>query len=127
MWGEVNTTIHRRLGCLGTVTNGSVRDVPDNAEGFQILAGAVVPSRAHTHVVGFGAGVAVMGMLVEHADLIHADQHGAVVVPIALVDEVIRAADTVTRREQALLAELNDPGFSIASLQAALKRSSEIH
>ena len=73
--------------------------------------------------VGFGAGVAVMGMLVEHADLIHADQHGAVVVPIALVDEVIRAADTVTRREQALLAELNDPGFSIATLRLKIARA----
>jgi regulator of RNase E activity RraA len=127
MWGAVNTAIHQKLGCLGTVTNGSVRDVPDNAAGFQILAGGVVPSRAHTHVVGFGGTVSVMGMLVEPGDLVHADQHGAVVIPIERIDDVVRAAGTVTRREQALLAAMADPGFSITSLQAALKESSEIH
>lgn len=127
MWGEVNTTIHQKLGVLGTVTNGSIRDVPDNAPGFQILAGGVTPSRAHTHVVGFGETVSVMGMVVAHGDLVHADQHGAVVVPPHLVDEVVAAAGTVTRREQALLASLRAPGFAIADLQAALRSSAEIH
>jgi regulator of RNase E activity RraA len=127
MWGEVNTTIHQKLGCLGTVTNGSIRDVNDNAPGFQILAGGVVPSRASTHVVGFGGTVTVTGMVVRHGDLIHADQHGAVVIPIDLIDEVVRAADTVTRREVALLSAMREPGFSIATLQAAFKSSIEIH
>jgi regulator of RNase E activity RraA len=127
MWGEVNTTIHQQLGCIGTVTNGSIRDVPDNAPGFQILAGGVVPSRAHTHVTGFGDPVTVMGMAVNHGDLIHADLHGAVVIPAGLIDEVVAAAGTVSRREQALLASIRDPGFSIATLQSALKASSEIH
>ena len=26
-WGEVQTNLHKALGCLGTVTNGSVRDI----------------------------------------------------------------------------------------------------
>jgi regulator of RNase E activity RraA len=127
MWGEVNTNIHQQLGSIGTVTNGSIRDVRDNAPGFQILAGGVVPSRAHTHVTGFGATVTVMGMVVNHGDLIHADQHGAVVVPAARIDDVVEAAGTVSRREQALLASIREPGFSIATLQNALKSASEIH
>jgi regulator of RNase E activity RraA len=127
MWGEVNTNIHQQLGCIGTVTNGSIRDVPDNAPGFQILAGGVVPSRAHTHVTGFGEAVEVMGMTVEHGDLIHADLHGAVAIPAQLIDAVVAAAGTVSRREQALLASIRDPGFSIATLQSALKASTEIH
>ena len=127
MWGEVNTNIHLRLGCLGTVTNGSIRDVADNAEGFQILAGGVVPSRAHTYVLGFREPVTVKGMVVEHGDLVHADQHGAVVVPLDRIDEIIAAAGTITRREQALLASMREPGFSIEHLQAALKSSAEIH
>lgn len=126
MWGEVNTNIHQQLGCIGTVTNGSIRDVRDNAPGFQILAGGVVPSRAHTHVTGFGETVTVMGMVVNHGDLIHADQHGAVVIPAERIDDVVEAAGTVSRREQALLASIREPGFSIASLQSALKASSEI-
>ncbi len=127
MWGEVNTNIHQRLGALGTVTNGSIRDVPDNAPGFQILAGGVTPSRAHTHVTSFAEPVTVMGMTVRHGDLIHADQHGAVVIPHHQVDAVIDGAGTITRREQALLASMREPGFGIANLQAALRSSNEIH
>ncbi|MGR3867004.1 RraA family protein [Streptomyces graminifolii] len=127
MWGEVNTTIHQQLGCLGTVTNGSIRDVDDNAPGFQILAGGVVPSRAHTWVVGFGHAVTVHGMEVRDGDLIHADQHGAVRVPAVLVEQVLAGADTVTRREQAILASVRSNSFTIAGLHKALKASSEIH
>ena len=28
-WGEVNVTVHEALGCIGTVTNGGVRDLPE--------------------------------------------------------------------------------------------------
>jgi regulator of RNase E activity RraA len=43
-WGEVQTNVHKALGCLGTVTNGSIRDIAAVAEGFQMLAGSVAPS-----------------------------------------------------------------------------------
>ena len=33
-WGEVQTNIHKALGCLGTITNGSIRDIPQVAPGF---------------------------------------------------------------------------------------------
>ncbi|MFC5803085.1 RraA family protein [Streptomyces formicae] len=127
MWGEVNTTIHQRLGCLGVVTNGSIRDVDDNARGFQLLAAGTVPSRAHTWVVDFGRPVSVHGMEVHHGELIHADQHGAVRIPAHLVDQVLAGAGTVTRREQALLAAVRADSFTITDLHQALKASSEIH
>ena len=50
-WGEVQTNVHKALGCLGTVTNGSIRDIPAVAEGFQMLAGSIAPSHAYVHVV----------------------------------------------------------------------------
>jgi regulator of RNase E activity RraA len=51
-WGEVQTNVHKALGCLGTVTNGSIRDVASIAEGFQMLAGSIAPSHAYVHIVG---------------------------------------------------------------------------
>ena len=39
-WGEVQTNVHKALGCLGTVTNGSIRDIAAVAEGFQLGRGA---------------------------------------------------------------------------------------
>src|SRR5258708_27899468 len=51
------------------------------AKGFVVLAGSVMPSHAHVECVDFGGTVSVHGMIVRHNDLIHADRHGAVVIP----------------------------------------------
>ena len=80
-WGEVNTNVHRGLGSLGVVTNGSIRDLDPCAEGFQLLAGSVGPSHAYVHVVDHRRTGEVAGMVVRPGDLVHADRHGAVVVP----------------------------------------------
>ena len=61
-WGEVQSNIHKALGCLGVVTNGSIRDIPMIAPGFQMLAGSLAPSHAYTHVEDFGVPVTVHGM-----------------------------------------------------------------
>ena len=61
-WGEVQTNVHKALGCLGTVTNGSIRDIGQVAEGFQMLAGSVSPSHAYVHVVEFGVPVTIHGV-----------------------------------------------------------------
>ena len=58
-WGEVQTNVHKALGCLGTVTNGSIRDIAQVAEGFQMLAGSITPSHAYVHVVEFGVPVTI--------------------------------------------------------------------
>ena len=70
--------MHKALGCLGVVTNGSIRDIPMIAPGFQMLAGSLAPSHAYVHVVDYGIDVTVHGMTVKSGDLIHADRHGAV-------------------------------------------------
>jgi hypothetical protein len=80
-WGEVQTTIHKGLGCLGVVTDGCVRDITMMAPGFQVLAGSITPSHAWVHLVDIGGAVNVGGMMVSDGDLIHADRHGAVVIP----------------------------------------------
>jgi regulator of RNase E activity RraA len=126
-WGEVNSAVHKGLGCLGGITNGSIRDLDDLAPGFQLLAGEVGPSHAHVHVCDFGVQVNVHGMTVSDGDLIHADRHGAVVVPAATVRELPAAVDLITRREKVILDVARAPGFDIEVLKEALARSKEIH
>ena len=63
-------------------------DLDDLAEGFQLLAGSVGPSHAYVHVVDFGEPVCVHGMEVAAGDLVHADQHGAVVIPHEVAERV---------------------------------------
>lgn len=80
-WGEVNTWVHRAFGMEGVLTNGVMRDLGDLAPGFPVLAGSVGPSHGFVHVTEFGRPVTVFGLRVENGDLIHADRHGAVVIP----------------------------------------------
>ena len=126
-WGEVNSTVHKAFGCLGAVTNGSIRDLAMLAPGFQLLAGKIGPSHAHVHVVDFGGQVNVFGMTVQHGELIHADRHGAVVIPIALVRKLPAAAELVARRERVILDACKSSDFDIGRFKEAMAASAEIH
>lgn len=127
IWGEVHTTLHKSLGALGCVTNGSFRDADMLAPGFQIVAGKMVPSHSYSHFVDFGRPVNVFGMQAEHDDVIHADCHGAVVIPADAVRKLPDAIDLVTRRERVIMDLCVNPGFSMEKLHEALARSQEIH
>ena len=126
-WGEVNSTIHKALGVLGCVTNGSFRDLDALAPGFQIIGGRVGPSHAHVHLVDFGGPVNIFGMQAGHDDVIHAARHGAVVIPAAAVTQLPAAIDLVSRREKVILDVCRTADFSPAKLREALRRSGEIH
>ena len=126
-WGEVHSTVHKALGALGCVTNGSFRDIDMLAPGFQIVGGRVGPSHSHVHMVAFGEKVSVFGMETAHDDVVHADHHGAVVIPAEAVTKLPAAIDLCTRREKVILDLCAAPGFSPAKLREAVMQSAEIH
>ena len=126
-WGEVNSNIHRGLGCIGLVTDGSVRDLLDIADGFQMLADRVGPSHAFVHLVGFGNPVNVAGMRVADGDLLHADQHGAVVVPADVAKDMPNAAALIARREAVIIEASQEPGFNFERLRKAWGDQAEVH
>lgn len=126
-WGEVQSNVHKALGCLGVVTDGCIRDIPDWADGFQALAGSIKPSHAHVHAVDFGGQVMVAGMLVNHGDLIHADQHGAVVIPLDVAREVPKAAARIAAKEKVILDIAKGTDFSFEKLRAAIQGPKDIH
>ena len=126
-WGEVHSTVHKALGAQGCVTNGSFRDLDMLAPGFQIVGGRIGPSHAWVHMTGFGKPVTVFGMDVAHDDVIHADFHGAVVIPAEAVRKLPDAIALITRREKVILDVCAAPDFSPAKLKAAVKASGEIH
>ena len=126
-WGEVNTAVHKGLGSVGAVTNGSIRDLDACAPGFQLLAGMVGPSHAHVHVADFGRPVNVCGMAVRHDDVVHADRHGAVVIPPEAVKELPAVVDLLTRREAVILECARRKDFDVARLRQAMTDSADIH
>lgn len=126
-WGEVNTAVHKGLGVQGCITNGSIRDLDMIATDFQLLAGCVAPSHAFVHVEAIDLEVTVHGMRVRPGDLIHADRHGAVVLPADRLAEILLAVDLCTRREAPILAAARHAEFSIEKLRAAMAEADEIH
>jgi regulator of RNase E activity RraA len=126
-WGEVQSAIHRGLGALGLVTNGSVRDIDQWAPGFQFLAGSIGPSHAYAHVVEFGGEIDVLGMRVRSGDIVHADRHGAVVVPPEAVAGLPAAARQVADREARILEVARAPDSSAERLIEVFPRLDAIH
>jgi regulator of RNase E activity RraA len=119
-WGEVQTNVHKALGCLGTVTNGSIRDIAQVAEGFQMLAGSIAPSHAYVRVEDFGTPVRVHGMDVKSGDLVHADRHGAVVVPVDRIDAMAAALDGLMKQEARIIAAAKS-GQGVDAIKAAFR------
>jgi regulator of RNase E activity RraA len=125
-WGEVNTTVHWGLGCVGTVTNGSMRDLDAMCPQFQCLAATLSPSHAFGQVVDFGKPVDVLGMAVSDGDIVHADLHGAVVFKLEELDRLPAAIDLMARREKVILDAARKPGFGFATLREALAASEQV-
>ena len=119
-WGEVNSSVHAGLGSLGVITNGSIRDLDDWAPGFGALAGSIGPSHAWVHVVEYAVPVTVNGMSVRPGDLIHADRHGAVVVPVEVAADIGAAAAKIAAAERVLIEAARSEDFSIDRLTALL-------
>lgn len=117
LWGEVNATICHALGCEGVVTDGLVRDLPDvEAVGFRLLARGIGVARAYVAVQDTGTRVGVGGTTVDPGDVIHADRHGALVIPATVVDALPDAADAILAREERLLAWVRSPAFDPAQI-----------
>lgn len=118
-WGEVNATIHKGFGMSGALTNGVMRDLGDLPAGFPVLAGSVGPSHGFVHVTAIGTAVTVFGLEVANGDLIHADRHGAVVIPPKVVDGLAAGIARLLEAEMVVLGPARQAGFDFASFERA--------
>ena len=81
-WGEVNSNIHKALGCVGTITDGGIRDLDEmNNAGFKALARRLCVGHAKSCPVRWNCEVEVFGRKIKPGQLIHADKHGFLVIP----------------------------------------------
>jgi regulator of RNase E activity RraA len=126
-WGEVQSAIHVGLDLRGLLTNGSVRDLDQWAPGFQFLAAKISASHAYAHPVSVGGEVEVLGLRVREGDLVHADRHGAVVVPLEWVHALPAAAREVAAREARILAVARGPDCTADKLIDVFRDLDAIH
>ncbi len=121
-WGEVNSSIHWRLGCAGVITDGTVRDLDEvRMLGFPFLAAGISVTHAHCHLEAFDLPVTVGGMRVNPGDLVHADQHGAVVIPREVAHKLLAAVRAVELYERPIIQLCKSPDFSLPRLADLLK------
>ena len=102
-WGEVNTNVHKSLGVSGSLTNGVMRDLGDLPDGFPVIAGSIGPSHMFTHVKSIGKGAKIFGMDVSEGSLVHADQHGAIVIPDDVIPNLYSAINTLLKTEKLII------------------------
>jgi regulator of RNase E activity RraA len=121
--GEVHANVYRALGCTGVITNGAVRDLPAlHAMSFHAFAAYVSVSHAYVHIVHVGQPVVVGGLTVHTGDLLHADRHGVVCVPLDIAADVPAIADAQRREEEKIIAFCRSANFSVRGLEQLLRR-----
>ena len=116
-WGEVNSNAHRALGCVGTITDGAIRDLDEMTNaGFKALARRMCVGHAFSHPVRWDCEVEVFGRIVRPGQLIHADKHGFLAVP---------EEDEAGLLDAARFMDSNECNTVIAAARGAAGRSLE--
>ncbi len=115
--GEVHANILKALGCAGAVTNGAVRDLPQvHAIQFPMFAGNISVSHAYAHVSGFGETVEVGGLKVSPGDVLLADVHGVVSIPMEIAARVPQVARQIRELRQKMTGLCRSPQFTVEKL-----------
>jgi regulator of RNase E activity RraA len=92
-WGEVSASMFRALGCVGTITDGAIRDLDEMTNaGFKALARRLCVGHAHVHPVRWNCEVEVFGRKVSPGDLIHADKHGFIIIEPEAQPHILEAS-----------------------------------
>jgi len=117
--GAVHTNIVRALGCVGAVTNGSVRDIPAlGSLAFPVFAGGICVSHAYVHIVEMGGVVEIGGLKIKSGDLLHGDMHGVQSIPLDIAARLPIAAAKITQLEQQIISLCRSSEFSLEKLRA---------
>ncbi|MFW6174561.1 MAG: RraA family protein [Chloroflexota bacterium] len=126
-WGEVQANIAKGLGCVGTVTDGGVRDLDEaRALGFQFHAKEVLVSHAYVDVESLGGPVNVGGFTVSPGDLIAADKHGAIQIPLEVARDLPKLKSQLEEYEAVIINAAQQPVVTPDTLRAAAEEQSRL-
>ena len=118
-WGEINTTVHKGFGLAGALKNGVMRDLGDLPKDFPVIAGSIGPSHAFVHVREIATPVTIFGLNIDDGDLVHADRHGALVIPKGYEDELEVAIGKLLETEKIVLNAARSGNFDFVQFQTA--------
>ncbi len=125
-WGEIQGNIALGLGCVGAVTDGGVRDLREAEEmGFPFWAKEVLVSHGYVHAVAYNVPVDVGGVYVQPGDLIAADLHGVIQIPLDAAERLPAATAALAEQEAIVISAAQADNVSIDSLGAAWEESAK--
>ena len=113
-FGEVMATVAKRLGAVGIVSDGGVRDLPEvRAMGLHYFAPYAVASHGNFEIVDVGGRIRLDGQEIRTGDLLHGDLNGIVIVPTELVKDLPAEVEKIRDREAGFLNYINGPEFDL--------------
>ena len=118
-WGEVNSNIHRGFGLSGTLTNGAIRDLGCCPQDYQIIGGSLSPSHRFVHVQTIDTTVEIFGLRIQPNDFVHADRHGACIIPTDILPEIDHWIAKMQDIEKLVIQPSQQADFDFAKFKLA--------
>jgi 4-hydroxy-4-methyl-2-oxoglutarate aldolase len=117
--GDMMMTLFHRLGAVGLVTDGGVRDVAGvrrRAPGFRVFAPGTVVSHGIPTIVEVGVTVSICGLKIRPGDLLHGDENGLLKIPLEIADQVAGQAQKVRQAEDEFALFVKSQTFSLEEM-----------
>lgn len=119
--GDVIATITKRLGTIGIVTDGGVRDLEGvKPLGYHVFAAGIVVAHGTFNIENVGVPVEISGTTVRPGDLMHGDASGVTTIPLEIADRLYAACLKVREVETGLRDFATSRDFTIEALRQRL-------
>lgn len=119
--GDVLATISKRLGAVGIVTDGGVRDLDGiRPLGYHVFAAGLVVAHGTFNFFDVGVPVEVSGVRIQAGDLLHGDASGVTSIPLEIAEKVYAECLKLREREAGLRDYAHSRDFSLEGLRAKL-------
>jgi regulator of RNase E activity RraA len=117
-FGDGMATVHARLGVVGAIVDGTVRDlVGIRRVGLPMWAWGTVPGHGVFHVTRIDTPITVGQLRIRSGDLIFADSDGCVRIPTEHAADILHLAGEVRQRETEIFAFYKSPDFSVQKMR----------
>jgi regulator of RNase E activity RraA len=122
VWGDLMSITAQRNKLAGTIIDGVCRDVPAvRACRYPIFTKGtyMVTGKDRVYVDSVNIPVSISGVQVKAADILLADDSGALVIPFERAEDVLRAAQEIAAKEQ-IIEENIRAGATLREARAAI-------
>lgn len=116
-FGEVMGTVAKRLGVVGIVTDGGLRDILELERlGLHCFGPGLVPSHGNPRLIEVNVPIKIDSVQVDPGDLLHGDINGVTTIPLSIAGRVVEAATQVREKEAQVMRYINSPDFTVEGL-----------